>query len=92
MFGLLATLVGFLFFVVRWWRDERGEWGVRRAEALSTSRFIPLMTGCVLTFFMVRYLLVWTIGGPFIWHSSPGEVPYGGEGQPRHSGTPRPDR
>ena len=84
MFGLLATLVGFLYFGVRWRRGERGEWGMRRAEALSTSRFVPLMTGCVLTFFMVRYLLVWTIGGPFIWHSSPGEVPYGG-------GRPAPD-
>jgi len=81
MFGLLATFVGFLFFAVRWRRGESSDWGERGAEALSTSRFIPLMTGCVLTFLMVRYLLSWTAGGPFLWHSSPGEVPFGVEGQ-----------
>ena len=86
MFGLLATLVGFLFFVMRWRRGERSDWGVKRAEDLSSSQFVPLMAGCVLTFLMVRYLLGWTVGGPFLWHSSPGEVPFGVEGQPKTLG------
>ena len=86
MFGLLAALAGFLFFAVRWRRGERGEWGVKRAEAPSASRFVPLMAGCMVTFLMVRYLLVWTVGGPFLWHSSPGEVPFRVEGQPETIG------
>jgi hypothetical protein len=86
MLGLLAILVGFLFFVVRWRRDEKGELGVRRAEGLGASRLVPLMTGCMLTFFVVRYLLVWTVGGPFLWHSPPGEVPFRVEGQPKTLG------
>lgn len=86
IFGLLATLVGFLFFVVHWRRDERGEWGVERTEASSSSRFVSVMAGCVLTFFMVRYLLGWTVGGPFLWHSAAGEVPFRVEGQPKTLG------
>ncbi len=86
LFGLLAAVIGFLFFAVRWRRGERDEWGMRRAEALGSSRFVPVMAGCVLTFFMVRYLLVWTVGGPFLWHSAAGEVPFRVEGQPETLG------
>lgn len=86
MFGLLATLVGFLFFVIRGRKDESRDWGIKRAEELSVSQLVPLMAGFALTFFIVRYLLLWTIGGPFLWHSSPGEVPFGVEGQPETLG------
>lgn len=86
MFGLLAALVGFLFFAMHWRRRERSNRGVKRAEDLGGSRFVPLMAGCVLTFFMVRYLLGWTVGGPFLWHSPPGEVPFRVEGQPETLG------
>ena len=86
LLGVLAALVGFLFYAVRRGRGGRGERGMGRAEGLGTAPLVPLMAGCVLTFFLVRYLLVWTVGGPFLWHSAAGEVPFRVEGQPETLG------
>ncbi len=78
--GLLATAGGFLVLVFR-----RRQHGGKEGSHDVSEKFpllIPAMIGFLLAVVAVRYLANWSAGGPFLWHSHPGEVPFAMEGSP----------
>ena len=78
--GLLATGGGFLFFAFR--RRQDGWKEGRHDEKETFSLLVPAMVGFLLALVAVRYLPNWSAGGPYLWHSPPGQVPFAAEGQP----------
>ena len=83
--GLLATIVGLLFLAFR----RRQE--VEKAESPSRSSLLtphssPLtlgaMVGCAFVLLVGRIALDRSSGGPFLWHSPPGQLAFAVEGQP----------
>ena len=76
--GLLATIVGLLFLAFR----RRQE--VEKAESPSRSSLLTLgaMVGCAFVLLVGRIALDRSSGGPFLWHSPPGQLAFAVEGQP----------
>ena len=83
--GLLAAIVGLLFLAFR----RRQE--VEKAESPSRSSLpaphssplnLGVMVGCVLVLLVARFAIDRSSGGPFLWHSPPGQLAFAAEGQP----------
>ena len=77
LLGLVATLAGTLFFVLRRPRPET--WASELP--VSSMRIAGIMTACLFAVVAGRYALDLSPSGPFLRHSPPGELAFDVEGQ-----------
>ena len=82
--GLLASVVGLLFLASRRRRGEETENPSHNSHLASRSSVLTLgaMVGCAFVLLVGRIALDRSSGGPFLWHSPPGQLAFAVEGQP----------
>ena len=82
--GVLASVVGLLFLASRRRRGEETENPSHNSHLASSSSVLTLgaMVGCAFVLLVGRIALDRSSGGPFLWHSPPGQLAFAVEGQP----------